>query len=220
MEGGAREGMGFEFKFMMAGEMEGIVKVFDAVDDMATDGRGGIRCCSSTPTIHLSPRAQIVKKKTYPIRTLLQANPRSHHPRMLLQFQRNFLIARNRLLHHLDLTIHQHLRILGGILSSPSFGAKSSSSFSDIVGSGGRSSEDSSILEVGRVHVECRREAGEGVCNWLTIQSTSGGSKEESSLSWIITRLPEPWLNISRADKIKELGWFVAVIKYWDCVVG
>jgi len=54
------------------------------------------------------------------------------------------------------------LRILSGILSSPSFGAKSSSSFSDVVESGGHSSEDSPILEVGRDRVGCGAEAGEG----------------------------------------------------------
>jgi len=54
--------------------MEGTAKVFDAVDDMGTDGGGGMRCCSSTPTIRLSPRAQIVKeKKTYP--TDLNSSP-------------------------------------------------------------------------------------------------------------------------------------------------
>ena len=52
---------------LVRGEMEGTAKVFDAIDDMGTDGGRGMRCCSSTPTIHLSPEAQIVKeKKTYP----------------------------------------------------------------------------------------------------------------------------------------------------------
>ena len=60
---------------------------------------------------------------------------------MLLQFERHFSIA--------------HDSILGGILSSPNFGG---SSFS---GSGSRSSEDNSVLEVGRDCVKCGGEAGD-----------------------------------------------------------
>ena len=35
---------------LVRGEMEGTVKMFEAVDDMGTDGGGGMRCCPSTPT--------------------------------------------------------------------------------------------------------------------------------------------------------------------------
>jgi hypothetical protein len=61
---------------------------------------------------------------------------------MLLQFERHFSIA--------------HDSIFGDILSSPNFGGGSSFS-----GSGGRSSEDNSVLEVGRDRVECGGEAGD-----------------------------------------------------------
>jgi len=112
-----------------------------------------MRCCSFTTTICISPRTQIVNKKnhTQPIQThqtLLQANLKSHHPRMLLQLQRNFSIARHRPGHPLDLAMAiRRLRIFGSILSSPSFGGESLS-FSDVVGSGGCSSEYGSVLEV------------------------------------------------------------------------
>ena len=45
--------------------MEGTANAFEVVDVMGTEGRGGMRYCLSTTTIHMSPRPQIVKKKTY-----------------------------------------------------------------------------------------------------------------------------------------------------------
>ena len=49
-------------------EMEGPAAAFDAVDGgavLGTEGRWGMRCCSST-TIHISLRAQIANKKNTP----------------------------------------------------------------------------------------------------------------------------------------------------------
>jgi len=146
--------------------MEGTAKVFDAVHDMGTDGGGGMRCCSFTPTIRSSPRVQIVKgKKNIPNRSELfskripgptiQGCSSNSGATYRSPATASFIASISHCIHH--------LRILGGILSSPSFGAKSSSSFSDIVWSGGRSSEDSCVLEVGRDRVGCGGEAGEGI---------------------------------------------------------
>jgi len=90
--------------------MEGTAKVFD----IGTDGGDGMRCYSSTPTIRLSPRAQIVKeKKTYPTASDPNSSPRSHHPRMLLQLRRNFSIAHHHLLHRLDRIMNLPLANIG-----------------------------------------------------------------------------------------------------------
>ena len=49
------------------GDIEGTAKAFEAIDDVGREGGGGMRCCSSTAIIRVSPRAKIVNKiKTYP----------------------------------------------------------------------------------------------------------------------------------------------------------
>jgi hypothetical protein len=94
-----------------------------------------MRCYSSTGTISMSHRTQIVKKKKNMVRIPSLTIPG------LLQLQRKVSIAR--FIASISQCIH-HLRIVGGILSSPS--GESSWSFSDIVGSAGRSSNDSLVL--------------------------------------------------------------------------
>ena len=97
------------------GDMEGTAKAFEAIDDVGREGGGGMRCCSSTTTISRKSHSEIRKEKNIytQVRSLLQTNPKSHHPRMLLQLRRNFSIARHRFLHRLNLTMHPPLSHLG-----------------------------------------------------------------------------------------------------------
>ena len=107
------------------GDLEGIAKACNA-EDAGTEVGGGMRCRSSTTKIRVSPRAKIVKKKKKAYSTEPKSSPsESQVPpsRMLLQLQRNFSIAS--FIASISRCTHL-LRILRGILSSPSFGDESS----------------------------------------------------------------------------------------------
>ena len=93
---------------------EGTAKQCNVVEDLGTEVGGGVRCCSSTATICLSPRAKIVNKNklkaylTHPKSSLSesQAPPSQDAPPTPPQLLDRFL-------HRLNLTIHPPLAHLG-----------------------------------------------------------------------------------------------------------